>query len=121
MDLFEALRLRPTVPLVPRLAPSRATIHGYSVAKGTRIVQNKIAICEDASLFPEPARFDPSRFGRGEYGAHGATIVAFGVGPRLRAGDRPAAAPGLSPPAPRLRARLPSRAGPRSVLRPRDN
>ena len=94
--MFEALRLRPTVPLVPRLAPSRATIHGYSVAKGTRIVQNKIAICEDASLFPEPARFDPSRFGRGEYGAHGATIVAFGVGPRLCVGYRLAEAQVLS-------------------------
>jgi cytochrome P450 len=94
--MFEALRLRPTVPLVPRLVPARTTIHGHSVAKGTRIVQNKIALCEDASTFPDPGRFDPSRFGRDEYGAHGAHIVAFGVGPRFCVGYRLAEAQVLS-------------------------
>ena len=42
----------------------------------------------DPLIFPEPTRFDPTRFRRGEFGPHGARMSAFGAGPRMCVGVR---------------------------------
>lgn len=85
--MYEALRLHPTVPLASRVCPHAATIEGHKFASG-RVLLNKIALCEDPAIFPNPSQFDPSRFSRGEYGSHGSSMVAFGIGPRMCVGYR---------------------------------
>ena len=32
---------------------------------------NEVCLCNDPISFPQPARFDPARFRRGEFGEHG--------------------------------------------------
>ncbi|KAL1507292.1 hypothetical protein AB1Y20_008138 [Prymnesium parvum] len=86
--MYEALRLYPTVPLAPRLTPEGTTFAGHKLPARRPLLMNKVALCNDPALFPNPAAFDPSRFSRGEYGAHGAKIAAFGSGPRMCVGYR---------------------------------
>ena len=35
------------------------------------LYSTKVCLCNDPVSFPQPARFDPARFGRGEFGEHG--------------------------------------------------
>ena len=94
--IYESLRLHSTVPVVPKVFDFAATFGGHTVPARTKIIQNKLAIGQDASQFPNPAMFDPSRFARGEFGEHGARIMAFGLGPRACVGFRLAEAELLS-------------------------
>lgn len=42
----------------------------------------------DPNIFPDPSRFDPTRYVRGEYGPHGEKMQSFGIGPRMCVGYR---------------------------------
>jgi len=95
--MYEALRLHPTIPVTARVVPPNAAdIGGHKLPAGSKLVVNKVCLCNDPVSFPQPARFDPARFGRGEFGEHGSKLQAFGLGPRMCVGYRLAEAEVLS-------------------------
>ena len=95
--MYEALRLHPTVPIVRRVVPpGAADIAGHKIPAGAQLIVSKVGLGNDPTSFPQPARFDPARFGRGEFGEHGSKLHAFGLGPRLCVGYRLAEAEVLS-------------------------
>ena len=60
----ERAALRAVIPLSTLGLP----IAGHAIPAGTRLVLNKLSLYSDPDRFPEPARFDPVRCGRGELG-----------------------------------------------------
>ena len=117
--MYEALRLYPTVAMSPKTFRTDRELGGYVIPAGTRIIQNKSALGADPDHFPNPELFDPGRFARGEFGAHGARISSFGLGPRVCVGleaevlsilahtlDRFRIEPGSAPPREALRVTL---------------
>lgn len=86
--IYEALRLFPVVVNTPKYAPEGAVIDGVKIPAGTQCSPNKTAMGLDPALFPNPKKFDPSRFRRKEHGLRGSNMVAFGAGPRICVGYR---------------------------------
>lgn len=79
----ETLRLYPVAWLMPRHAIEDDTLAGYRVEAGTDIFVCPYLTHRDPAVWPEPERFDPSRFaddGRGS-ARHGA-YYPFGLGAR---------------------------------------
>jgi cytochrome P450 len=58
----EALRLYPPVWVTARTAAEDYTYRGIPIAKGTILVAPQFAVHRDPRWWPEPERFDPSRF-----------------------------------------------------------
>jgi cytochrome P450 len=58
----EALRLTPIVPFVGRLLGAPTTICGVDMPAGTGVVACIYLVHRRADLYPDPLRFDPSRF-----------------------------------------------------------
>ncbi|KAG8191701.1 hypothetical protein JTE90_016486 [Oedothorax gibbosus] len=59
----ESLRLFPTVPFVARKVPKGGkTICGYKLPPGTTILIIPYITHRDPDIYPEPERFDPTRF-----------------------------------------------------------
>jgi len=58
----ETLRLYPPAYAVPRQAKEDVTIGGYHVPAGAHVVIWIYHVHHDARWYPEPERFDPSRF-----------------------------------------------------------
>ncbi|KAH9626670.1 hypothetical protein KSS87_010378 [Heliosperma pusillum] len=60
----EVLRLHPPGPLLSwaRLAIEDTTVDGYHVPAGTTAMVDMFAIARDPEVWPEPDKFDPSRF-----------------------------------------------------------
>jgi cytochrome P450 len=58
----ETLRLTPIVPMVGRLLTKPATIGGIALPAGAVALASIYLVHRRADLWPEPARFDPSRF-----------------------------------------------------------
>ena len=58
----EALRLYPPVWVTARLAAEDYGYRGFTIRKGTILVAPQYAVQRDARFFPEPLRFEPSRF-----------------------------------------------------------
>jgi cytochrome P450 family 135 len=82
--IAETLRLRPPVPIVPRRLASTCDLAGYRFEAGTNVAPCALLAQRQASLYPNPLRFDPTRFldhrpGRG--------WLAFGGGARRCIGD----------------------------------
>mmetsp|Transcript_30986 Transcript_30986/g.101464 ORF Transcript_30986/g.101464 Transcript_30986/m.101464 type:complete len:509 (+) Transcript_30986:962-2488(+) len=86
--VYEALRLFPTVPTTPHIAPRGAQLHGLPIPEGCPVSPNKVALGLDPNLFSHPYAFDPERYARGEHGPHGAALATFGAGPRICVGLR---------------------------------
>ncbi|MDZ8258128.1 cytochrome P450 [Nostoc sp. ChiQUE01b] len=59
---LEALRLYPPVWLMERVALEDTEISGYSVAKGTRVFAVPWSAHRNPEFFPEPEKFNPSRW-----------------------------------------------------------
>ena len=85
----EALRLYPSAPIVPRLVTKQTRLGGHVIEPGTRILIDLYNIHRHPDHWPDPERFDPTRFapensrGRARY-AH----MPFGGGPHLCVGKQ---------------------------------
>ena len=127
--LDEALRLAPPVWVAPRRALRDVDVAGVAVPEGAHVIVSQYVTHRDPTNFPDPERFDPSRWLDGlERRLPRGAYVPFGAGTRRCLGDRFAMLEGrliLLNVARRLRlepvdARRPvPRAQPRATYRPR--
>lgn len=80
----ETLRLHPPTSLIARIARRDDTLpSGVHVPRGAKVLLSPYVVQRDPTLWPDPARFDPSRFSAGEpAGAHSYSYFPFGAGPR---------------------------------------
>uniref|UniRef100_M8B769 Flavonoid 3'-monooxygenase n=1 Tax=Aegilops tauschii TaxID=37682 RepID=M8B769_AEGTA len=82
----ESMRMHPIVPLLtPRLAREDATIDGYDIPKGARVLINVWAIGRDPELWDAPEEFKPERFLGSKMGVIGQDLelLPFGSGRRM--------------------------------------
>jgi cytochrome P450 len=77
---LETLRLVPPIFGNFRRATRDIEFDGYVIPRGWQVFWVSSVTHMDAAIFPEPARFDPSRF---ESQAPPCSFVAFGGGPRI--------------------------------------
>jgi cytochrome P450 len=92
--LKEAMRLYPPAYLVGRRATRDVTLPGpapgeeHHIPKGTTILVNIFGIHRRPDLYPDPDRFDPSRFlGDKEKELPRCAYLPFGAGPRVCVGN----------------------------------
>ncbi|XP_049943372.1 cytochrome P450 4C1-like [Schistocerca serialis cubense] len=81
----ETLRLFPAVPLIPRVASEDLWLSKGQVLvpKGTLLFVSSFLTHRLPEFFPDPLRFDPSRFLEGCGGKeHACSYLPFGMGPR---------------------------------------
>ncbi|GFS44297.1 cytochrome P450, family 716, subfamily A, polypeptide 1 [Actinidia rufa] len=81
----EAMRLAPPVQGAFREAINDFMYNGFSIPKGSKIYWSANSTHKNAEFFPEPMKFDPSRF-EGS-GPAPNTYVPFGGGPRMCPGN----------------------------------
>src|SRR5579871_4803827 len=62
MAFKEALRLKPPVPSMPRRAVRDFTFKGFAIPGGTMIGINPLFTHHMPEIWPDPDRFDPTRF-----------------------------------------------------------
>ncbi|XBI22313.1 hypothetical protein VPH35_063343 [Triticum aestivum] len=82
----ESMRMHPIVPLlIPRMAREDATIDGYDVPKGARVLINVWAMGRDPELWDAPEDFMPERFLGSKMGVIGQDLelLPFGTGRRM--------------------------------------
>ncbi len=79
----EVLRLYPPVSVTAREAKEELTLHGKRVPKGTMITVPIGTYGYDPALFPEPERFDPSRWMGKKLPPSAIETAAFGGGPHF--------------------------------------
>ncbi|RJK94268.1 cytochrome P450 [Vallicoccus soli] len=82
----EVLRLYPSAPAVPRLAPEGLRVCGHDLPPGATVVVSPWVVHRDPALWPHPLRFDPSRFEAALPGGHRCAWFPFGAGPRACVG-----------------------------------
>ena len=79
----ESVRLYPPDYALSREVASEVTIGGYALAPGTQVFISPYLTQRDPRWFPEPERFDPSRFEPGaEKTRPACSWIVFGTGPR---------------------------------------
>ncbi|MEU3839434.1 cytochrome P450 [Streptomyces sp. NPDC028635] len=84
----ETLRLYPAVWLVPRQAARDDVLDGHPVPAGTSVLVCPYLTHRSPVLWPDPERFDPSRFlPGGERPGHPAAYLPFGSGARACLGQ----------------------------------
>lgn len=87
--LCEALRLYPPVWTFSRIAVEDVELPGLSLKKGQNIMISPWILHRDRRLWPDPERFDPSRFESGlPARGRGYSYLPFGYGPRGCLGAR---------------------------------
>ena len=84
----EAMRLYPPVWLVTRRALEADVLAGREIPANALLIMTPYIVQRDPDLWPEPDRFDPSRFlgDRGRGAEDMATFWPFGLGPRMCVG-----------------------------------
>ena len=82
----EALRLFPPAFTVMRTAVADTDVGGFAIPAGTDVSLVPYATHRDARFFPDPERFDPTRF-LGESEPDRYTWLPFGGGPRVCVGN----------------------------------
>ncbi len=90
MVLTEAMRLYPPAYVLGRIALEDVTIKGYTIPAGATVLMSPFVVHHDPRWFPEPFRFDPSRWDRSGGGANErprGAFFPFGGGPRLCIGE----------------------------------
>jgi cytochrome P450 len=84
MAFEEALRIIPPVPVVPRRALRDFEFGGHPIPAGTSIGVNPLFTHHMPSLWPDPDRFDPDRFGEAaRAGRRRGAYVPFGGGAHM--------------------------------------
>ncbi|MGH6793261.1 MAG: cytochrome P450 [Kiloniellales bacterium] len=87
--LCEALRLYPPVWTFSRIAVEDVELPGLSLKKGQNVMISPWVLHRDRRLWPNPERFDPSRFESGlPARGRGYSYLPFGYGPRGCLGAR---------------------------------
>ncbi|CAH1790746.1 unnamed protein product, partial [Owenia fusiformis] len=60
---YESLRLMPVGPMaVPHVCSKTTTLAGYTIPESTILIPNLYAVHHDPNTWPNPEKFDPSRF-----------------------------------------------------------
>ncbi|MEU3610152.1 cytochrome P450 [Streptomyces sp. NPDC035033] len=81
--VHETLRLYPSAWILPRHAAEADTLAGHAVPAGTDLLVCPYLTHRDPGLWPEPERFDPTRFTTpGRRPGHPGAYLPFGLGPR---------------------------------------
>ncbi|EJD52049.1 cytochrome P450 [Auricularia subglabra TFB-10046 SS5] len=80
----ELHRISPAVPLVPHYSMADDVYDGFLISKGATVCGNIWAICRDATVYPRPEVFDPTRFlaAPGKEAQPDPRDVTFGFGAR---------------------------------------
>ena len=84
--LQEVMRLYPPIGWFARLAAAPDRIGGYDITAGAVLVLSPWTVQRDPRLWPDPERFDPTRFG-GSARPAPYTYFPFGGGPRTCIGN----------------------------------
>ncbi|MGW2253930.1 cytochrome P450 [Kitasatospora sp. NPDC001660] len=85
----ETLRLYPPAWLLPRHALEDDVLAGHRIAAGTDVLVCPYLTHRDPALWPDPDRFDPTRFtSTGTRPAHLAAYLPFGLGARACLGTQ---------------------------------
>lgn len=85
------MRLHPPIPMLIRKANEDYEIPNtkMKIDKGTQVIICNYAIHMDPRYFPDPEKFDPERFSRGNIESrHQFAYLPFGEGPRNCIGNR---------------------------------
>jgi cytochrome P450 len=84
----EAMRLYPPIYFFGRQAISDVTIGGYDLPRGQVVLISSYALHHRAEIWPDPERFDPSRFEHAaEEKRHRQAYLPFSAGPRTCIGN----------------------------------
>jgi len=84
MAFKETLRMIPPVPLIPRRCLREFTFMGFTIPAGTSVGVNPLFTHYMPDLWPEPSRFDPSRFAEAaQAGRHRYAFVPYGGGAHM--------------------------------------
>ncbi|KAG5893586.1 hypothetical protein JTB14_028353 [Gonioctena quinquepunctata] len=83
----EALRLYPSVPLYGRRAHEDINYKEHVIPKGTNIVIFDYGVLHDPDNYPDPEKFDPSRFEQSD-GKKPFLYIPFSAGPRNCIGQK---------------------------------
>ena len=84
MAFKEAMRLRPPVPSIPRRATRDFTFGGYEIPAGTLVGANPLFTHHMPEIWPDPDRFDPTRFSdEAQRNRHRFAFVPFGGGAHM--------------------------------------
>jgi cytochrome P450 len=84
----ESMRLYPPIYFFGRQATADVTIGGYDLPRNTVVLISSYALHHRAAIWPDPERFDPSRFEpAAEEGRHRQAYLPFSAGPRTCIGN----------------------------------
>lgn len=86
--LKETLRRRPPAPVRGRTLNEDDTIDGYHLAKGSNLSLSPYITQNNARIWKDPKRFDPSRFDEGAPAYDPYSYFPFGAGPRRCIGEQ---------------------------------
>ena len=88
MVLAESMRIYPPAYLIGRMALEDVTIGEWRVPKGAIVIVAEIVTHRDARWFPDPMRFDPTRFtSEARASRPKFAYFPFGGGPRICIGE----------------------------------
>jgi cytochrome P450 len=84
MAFKEALRLKPPVPSMPRRTVRDLTFKGFAIPAGTMVGINPLFTHHMAEIWPDPEKFDPTRFtDEAQRARHRYAWVPFGGGAHM--------------------------------------
>ncbi|XP_073830965.1 cytochrome P450 4s3 [Musca autumnalis] len=86
--LKETLRLYPSVPFYSRAVKEDLQVGELTVPKGTSVSILTYLVHRDDRYYPDPEKFDPSRYFKNEKDLHPFSFVAFSAGPRNCIGQK---------------------------------
>lgn len=86
--IFETLRLHPPAWVLPRQVSKTIMIDGYEIPTGANILISPYIYHRIDSYFPDPLRFDPSRWDNVQFKDAPTAYLPFGAGGRGCIGQR---------------------------------